>query len=239
MLERRIRRLAVVSVISTPVLLMIGLGLGLITSQSLTLPEHAPVRLHPSVVVSPAELDTLVQAIRKVRNAGEWTEEYVTVYREHVAPVEMALRRRGVDPVTSRKVAWPLVEHAAIQGLDPALVVSVVLVESSGKPTARSPVGARGLMQVMPFWAGHWSECGTDLYDIAGNLCYGTRILSEYLARFRGDERRALLGYNGCVRGTNTPNCHTYPDKVQSLRRQIQAEWDRRPVETIRLAVSE
>ena len=99
----------------------------------------------------------------------------------------MALRRRGVDPVTSRKVAWPLVEHAAIQGLDPALVVSVVLVESSGKPTARSPVGARGLMQVMPFWAGHWSECGTDLYDIAGNLCYGTRILSEYLARFRGD----------------------------------------------------
>ena len=71
MLERRIRRLAVVSVISTPVLLMIGLGLGRITSQSLTLPEHAPVRLHPSVVVSPAELDTLRPGNPQGQERGE------------------------------------------------------------------------------------------------------------------------------------------------------------------------
>jgi soluble lytic murein transglycosylase-like protein len=79
-------------------------------------------------------------------------------------------------------------------------------------------------MQIMPSWAGHWRTCGRDLYDIEGNLCAGTRILAYYLRRSGGDERRALLGYNGCVRGSNTPNCHTYPDKIARIRRQVAAE---------------
>ena len=47
------------------------------------------------------------------------------------------------------------------------------------------------------------------------------------MERLRGDERRALLAYNGCVRGTFTPDCHLYPDKVNRIRRQIVAEWER------------
>jgi soluble lytic murein transglycosylase-like protein len=103
----------------------------------------------------------------------------------------------------------------------------VLLVESGGRPRATSPVGARGLMQVMPVHQGRWIGCSGDLYDIDQNLCYGTSILAWYYQRFRGDERRALLGYNGCVRGTNTPDCHTYPDKVRRLRQEIRAEWVR------------
>jgi soluble lytic murein transglycosylase-like protein len=97
-------------------------------------------------------------------------------------------------------------------------------VESNARPNATSSVGARGLMQVMPAWAGFWRGCGRDLYDVESNLCNGTRILAWYLNRHGGDEHRALLGYNGCVTGSNTPNCRTYPEKVQRLRRQIAAE---------------
>jgi hypothetical protein len=41
------------------------------------------------------------------------------------------------------------------------------------------------------------------------------------------EERRALLAYNGCVRGTNTPNCHTYPNKVRDLRERVRRDWAR------------
>ena len=123
-------------------------------------------------------------------------------------------------------MAWPLVEQSYARGLDPATVVAVVLVESSGKPTATSFVGARGLMQIMPMHEGQWG-CGRDLYDIEANLCHGTRILAWNLRRFRGDEDRALLAYNGCVNGTNTPNCHTYPSKVRRIRERVRAEWQR------------
>ena len=101
-----------------------------------------------------------------------------------------------------------------------------MLMESGGKPTARSNVGAAGLMQVMPFWAGKWRGCGTDLYDVEDNLCNGTNILAMYL-RQKGDERSALPGYNGCVRGTNTRDCFRYPDKVARIRAGILAEWRR------------
>jgi hypothetical protein len=79
-------------------------------------------------------------------------------------------------------------------------------------------------MQVMPFWGGKWRGCGGDLYAIDDNLCNGTSILAWYLRRNPNDERKALLGYNGCVRGTVTPNCFTYPDKIMRLRHQIGRE---------------
>jgi soluble lytic murein transglycosylase-like protein len=137
--------------------------------------------------------------------------------------VEKVLHRRGVGRTTARQIAWPLVAHSYERGLDPAFVVSIMLNESGGRPTATSPVGARGLMQVMPSWTGHWRDCGRNLYDIEANLCNGTSILAWYLRR-ASDERRALLGYNGCVRGTNTPNCARYPDRIIRLKQQIQRE---------------
>jgi soluble lytic murein transglycosylase-like protein len=102
-----------------------------------------------------------------------------------------------------------------------------MIIESNGRPNATSSVGARGLMQVMPAWSGHWRDCGRNLYEIEANLCAGTNILAWYLRRHGGDERRALLGYNGCVTGSNTPNCHTYPDKIAAMRRQVERELEK------------
>lgn len=224
-LERLLRRLRVVSLIA-PILLFVGFALGNVANEYLEAPDDRPVRNRVEPPVPRVHLELLSRHMDRLRDAGAETVDYVTLYQEHVAPVEAVLRRRGVNERTARQVAWPLVQHSYNRGLDPAFVLSIVLIESGGKPTATSFVGARGLMQVMPMWAGHWRNCGRNLYDIEENLCNGTSILKWYLDRSPGDERKALLGYNGCVRGTNTPNCFTYPDKVNRLRTQVQREMN-------------
>ncbi len=226
-LERFLKRGLVFPALA-PFLLFAGIGLGKLTHRALALPEDAPVRMSRNgQEVSRSQLEVLSTVLERAHAAGERTAEYIVVYREHIAPVEESLRRRGVPAEIARETAWPLVEHAYRHGLDPATVLAVLLIESEGNPKATSPVGARGLMQVMPWWAGRIQGCGTDLYDIVDNLCHGTWILAEAMERLRGDERRALLAYNGCVRGTFTPDCHLYPDKVNRIRRQIVAEWER------------
>jgi hypothetical protein len=229
-LARRTRNIAM----TAPFVLFIGFGLGDFTNRALESPEDRIVRVATGMGDVPlADLEVLSRNLDRVHDSGEETREYVTLYQNHVAPVEAVLRRRGVSETTARQVAWPLVQHSYRRGLDPAFVLSVVLVESGGKPTATSFVGARGLMQVMPLWEGRWRACGRDLYDIEANLCNGTSILSWYLKRHPGDEKKALLGYNGCVRGSNTPNCFTYPDKIDRLKQQVRREMNAaRPKQT-------
>ncbi|MGH7476384.1 MAG: lytic transglycosylase domain-containing protein [Longimicrobiales bacterium] len=222
-LERRIKRILVVP-LAAPFLLLTGFSLGEVTTHYLELPDHTPVR--SGTHVPRMHLDLLGRFMSRLHNDGAETADYVKLYHDHVKPVEHSLRIRGVPNETARRVAWPLVEQAQTRALDPATVLAVLLIESRGQPRATSPVGARGLMQVMPMHSGRWVGCGRNLYDIEDNLCYGTSILSWYLRRY-GDERRALLGYNGCVRGTFTKDCFLYPDKVATQRRQILAEWQR------------
>jgi len=79
-------------------------------------------------------------------------------------------------------------------GLDPALVVAVVQVESGFQPAAVSPKGARGLMQLMPATA---AELGVkDAFDPGENLDGGARHLADLVRRYRGDLKKALAAYN-------------------------------------------
>ena len=211
--------------LGVPVLLVIGLGTGKLLGSVLTVRADQPARIVAAGVPSPKiRLNSLSWYMQKALLSGDTTANQVRHYRDEIAPIEHVLRRRGVPIDVARRVAWPLVAHANEAGVDAATVISVMLIESAGKPDATSSVGARGLMQVMPLWTGHWRQCGRDLYAIEGNLCYGTKILAYYLDRNRGDERKALLGYNGCVRGTVTPTCGQYPDKVDRVRRQVRYE---------------
>ena len=223
-LELLLRRIRAVGLMA-PLLLVVGFGVGSVTTEGLEAPEGTP-RLAAEAPAPRVHLELLSRHMERLQDRGSQTEDWVALYQDHVAPVEAVLRRRGVSEATARQVAWPLVQHSYRRGLDPAFVLSVVLIESGGKPRATSFVGARGLMQVMPLWSGHWRNCGADLYDIEANLCNGTSILAWYLSRNPGDENKALLGYNGCVRGTNTPNCFTYPQKVARLKHQVQREMN-------------
>ena len=110
-------------------------------------------------------------------------------------------------------------------GLDVALVMGLVQVESNFRKYAVSSVGARGYMQVMPFWVRVLAEGDAaradagKLFHMQTNLRFGCVILRHYLDREKGDLFLALGRYNGS-RG-KAP----YPNAVLGAKRQ----WDFTP----------
>ena len=78
-------------------------------------------------------------------------------------------------------------------------------------------------MQVMHFHAGEYDCDSSDLLQVESNICHGARVLGYYMKR-TGNIRRALLRYNGCVTGSNTPNCRRYPSKVLRTASQVRRE---------------
>lgn len=129
--------------------------------------------------------------------------------------IALVLRKFAKDDRVADRAATALVREAARKNIDPVLLVGLMITENSAiDPLAKSSVGATGLMQVMPFHAGEWG-CGSDnLVNVESNICHGVAILADYVRRSPKNLHKALLRYNGCVRGTNTPNCHTYSAKV-------------------------
>jgi len=96
--------------------------------------------------------------------------------------------------------------EATRAGLDPQLVLGVMQVESGFKKYAVSPAGARGYLQVMPFWIKVIGEPKHNLFALRTNLRYGCVILRHYLDRENGDYYRALGRYNGSLGKADYPN---------------------------------
>ena len=92
--------------------------------------------------------------------------------------------------------------------LDPQLVLSIIQVESSFRKYAISTAGARGYMQIMPFWVDTIGSKEHNLFHLRVNLRYGCTILRHYLDMERGDYFRALGRYNGSLGQA------TYPELV-------------------------
>jgi hypothetical protein len=121
-------------------------------------------------------------------------------------------------------IAYYAVRESYVNGIPPAVVFGVMLTENAKFISgALSNVGAVGLMQVYPkIWLKALKDkFGSDLASDSTNLKYGIYILKQYIKSDSGtvrpkDVSTGLLRYNGCVRGTNTPNCKTYPSKVKT-----------------------
>lgn len=90
--------------------------------------------------------------------------------------------------------------------VDPQLVLAVIQVESNFRKYAVSRSGARGYMQVMPFWVGLIGRPGDNLFNLRNNLRYGCVILKYYLDAEKGDLQRALARYNGSLGRPDYPN---------------------------------
>lgn len=125
------------------------------------------------------------------------------------------LRERIPDRRTRVELLKTVQYEAVRAGLDPQLVLAVIEVESGFRKYAVSAAGARGYMQVMPFWTRLIGDGDPDkLFHLQTNLRYGCVILRHYLDREGGDLFLALGRYNGS-RGQAA-----YPNAVLAARRR-------------------
>jgi soluble lytic murein transglycosylase-like protein len=124
--------------------------------------------------------------------AGEMSERLSTRITDYDARVEFL---KTVDYESARA------------GLDRQLVLGLIQVESNFRKYAISIAGARGLMQVMPFWTQLIGDGEPrHLFDMRTNLRYGTVILRHYLDIEKGDLFMALGRYNGSRGRPEYPN---------------------------------
>ena len=120
----------------------------------------------------------------------------------------MSLRlEKQIPDFQSRLDFLRTVHYEAIRaGVDPQLVLALIQVESNFRKYAVSRAGARGYMQVMPFWAGLIGRKGDNLFSLRTNLRYGCVILKHYLDTEHGNLFRALGRYNGTLGRPEYPN---------------------------------
>lgn len=117
------------------------------------------------------------------------------------------LRRRLPDTRTRIEFLETVWYEATRAGLDPALVLGLIQVESAFRKYATSVVGARGYMQVMPFWSRVIGDHdATKLFQMQSNLRYGCAILRTYIDMETGNLFLALGRYNGSRGRPEYPN---------------------------------
>jgi soluble lytic murein transglycosylase-like protein len=118
------------------------------------------------------------------------------------------LKSRMKDPDARLEFLKLVHREAKRADIPPELVLAVIQVESNFDQFALSVVGARGYMQVMPFWLNELGHPEDNLLDSKTNLRYGCTILKQYMKREKGNLNRALGRYNGSL------GKRKYPDKV-------------------------
>ncbi len=143
-----------------------------------------------------------------LREAISSTDSFVDRFEGEVWLVDMSARLEKMIPDHDQRIRILKQIHyeATRADLPPELVLAVIHVESYFDPWAISVAGARGLMQVMPFWLDEIGRPGDDLFHVETNLRMGCTILKHYLDKERGDLTRALGRYNGSLGKFKYPN---------------------------------
>jgi len=132
------------------------------------------------------------------------------------------LEKRMPDRSARMEFLKTVYYEAKRAGLDPQLVLGLIQVESGFKKYSVSPAGARGYMQVMPFWIKLIGQQDHNLFHLRINLRYGCTILRHYLDIEKGDLYRALGRYNGSLGQAD------YPNLVRAAWER-QWNWNRKP----------
>ena len=123
-----------------------------------------------------------------------------------LADMSSRLAAKMPDWSTRRDFLITVQYEAARAGLDPQLVLGLIQQESNFRKYAVSSAGARGYMQVMPFWMSQIGNPEHDLFTLRTNLRYGCTILRYYLDVENGDLFRALGRYNGSLGRSEYPS---------------------------------
>lgn len=152
--------------------------------------------------VDPDLIQALKQATHNI-NEGVTDLDSLT----WLASMSEKLERRIPDPYYRIRLLKAVASESRRAGLDPQLVLAVIDIESNFNRHAISHAGARGLMQVMPFWKEIYGNIEDDLHNPLVSLRYGCTILRHYMDRYP-NATQALAAYNGSV------GRDVYPNKI-------------------------
>ncbi len=166
--------------------------------------------------------DPRYSASSQVRGHGHTWARKSKHHKTYGRSVKSAHRARLV---TSPEIAELVSEAADRHGVDPALVKAIIEVESGGRPNARSPKGAVGLMQLMPETAKNMGV--RDRTDCHQNIYGGTGYFSSLLEKYNGDIVLALAAYNAGPASVEKYNgIPPYLETVRYVRKVLEA-WNR------------
>ena len=168
----------------------------------LAVPLHAFAGAQQYEVLSASVRATMAQAV----NDRSTVDMKDLDTRAWVRAMTRRVANRFPDEDSARQFLMVVRYEAMRAGLDPHLVLAVIDIESHFRKYAVSKSGARGLMQVMPFWVKELGEPGHNLFHERTNLRYGCTILRHYLDRERGNMANALGRYNGSLGQADYPN---------------------------------
>jgi soluble lytic murein transglycosylase-like protein len=185
------------------------------------------IAIHPHAAAGGQIEEPLVDAVRSalssaVSNSAPPVPEFADTearlrYLRWLGRMSERLKRQKPDWNVRREFLQTVWYESRRAGLDSALVLGLVQIESNFRKFAVSSVGARGYMQVMPFWTRLLGDGDAGkLFHMQTNLRFGCVILRHYLDREQGDLFLALGRYNGS-RG-RAP----YPNAVLGAKKQ----WD-------------
>jgi soluble lytic murein transglycosylase-like protein len=162
---------------------------------ALALPSAAQERPDPELVAL-------------LRQAANDIDSFADHFDAQVWLTDMSARlaRQVEDPGERIDILRRVHQEAARADLAPELVLAVIDVESNFDKYAISVAGARGLMQIMPFWLDEIGRPNDNLIHIGTNLRFGCTILKYYLDMEGGDLKRALGRYNGSLGKRKYPN---------------------------------
>jgi soluble lytic murein transglycosylase-like protein len=159
------------------------------------------------------------EALREVlTRAIESSDSFEDRFDAEVWLTDMSrrLNSRVKDPEERLTILKTVHYEAQRANLEPELVLAVINVESNYDRFAISSAGARGLMQIMPFWLDEIGRPEDNLFHITTNIRFGCTILNHYLKREKGNMYRALARYNGSV------GKYWYPKRVFNA---LSARW--------------
>ena len=170
------------------------LAMGLVISASLVL------------AATTAPPDEKLRAL--LRQAVAESESFPDHFDAQVWLLDMSARlaKRLPEPEERVEILNSVHAEATRANLEPELVLAVVDVESRFDRFAISRVGARGLMQIMPFWRKEIGRSDDNLFHVKTNLRYGCTILRYYLDAESGNLARALARYNGSLGRRDYPS---------------------------------
>ena len=160
----------------------------------------------PATVLAQDDPDpALVLLLREAENE---TDSFPDHFDAQVWLTDMSTRleRQVKSPQERIHILQRVHFEATRSELPPELVLAVIDVESNFDRFAISVVGARGLMQIMPFWLNEIGRPDDNLMQIETNLRFGCTILKYYMDMEKGDMIRALGRYNGSLGQRKYPN---------------------------------